>query len=115
MTEIQVIHAGTQATIILGEKLVASGVPNLRSEMKRLISKGVTSMSLDCTQLNLMDSTGIGCLVAAHNSLTALNGSLSMTQVSVDIFELLSSMRLDRRIKMSPQVTAQANESASQE
>jgi anti-anti-sigma factor len=107
MTETQVIQAGAQATIVLGEKLAASEVPNLKSEMKRLIEAGVTSMFLDCTKLVMMDSTGIGCLVAAHNSLTKLNGSLSMTQVSSDIHDLLSSMRLDRRIKISPQVAVQ--------
>ena len=65
MTEIQTIQTGAQATITLGEKLVASVVPNLKSEMKRLIGEGVISLSLDCTHLALMDSTGIGCLVAA--------------------------------------------------
>jgi anti-anti-sigma factor len=75
--------------------------------MKRLIGEGVSSISLDCTNLVMMDSTGIGCLVAAHNSLTKLNGSLSLTQVSSDIHDLLCSMRLERRIKISPLVTAQ--------
>ena len=98
MTEILVIQTGTQATVILGEKLVASNVPVLKSEMKRLIEAGVSSILLDCVHLELMDSTGIGCLVAAHNSLAKLNGSLSMLQVSADIYELLCSMRLDRRI-----------------
>ena len=104
MAEIQVIQTGAQATIILGEKLVAADVPNLKSELKRLIAAGVTTISLDCSGLNLMDSTGIGCLVAAHNSLAKLNGSLTITQVSSDIHDLLSSMRLDRRIQISPQV-----------
>jgi anti-sigma B factor antagonist len=107
MTETQIVQTGSQATIILGEKLAASEVPNLKSEMKRLIEEGVSSMSLDCTNLVMMDSTGIGCLVAAHNSLAKLNGSLSMTQVSSDIYDLLCSMRLERRIKISPLVTAQ--------
>jgi anti-anti-sigma factor len=101
MAEIQVIHTGTQATIILGEKLTASEVPYLKSEIKRLIGAGALLMSLNCTQLTMMDSTGIGCLVAAHNSLDKVDGRLSMNQVSTDIYDLLCSMRLDRRIKIS--------------
>jgi anti-anti-sigma factor len=115
MTETQVIHTGAQATIILGEKLVASGVPVLKSDMKELIGEGVKWMVLDCSQLILMDSTGIGCLVAAHNSLSKLNGSLSLIQVSPDIYDLLCSMRLDRHIKISPLVPAQSNPGIPQE
>jgi anti-anti-sigma factor len=107
MTEIQVIHTNTQATIVLGEKLAASDVPNLKSEMKRLIGTGVTAMFLDCTQLILIDSTGIGCLIGAHNSLDRVDGSLSMTQVSSDVYDLLCSMRLDRRIKIIPRLAEQ--------
>ncbi len=105
MAELQVIQSGAQATIILGEKLVAANVPNLRDELKRLIEAGVTSMQLDCPQLSVLDSTGIGCLVAAYNTLAKINGSLEMTQVSADIHDLLCSMRLDRRIKMTPMIT----------
>jgi anti-sigma B factor antagonist len=102
MTELQVTQTGAQATIILGRKLTASEVPNLKNEMKRLISAGVSLMTLDCSILAMMDSTGIGCLVAAYNSLDKVDGKLFMIQVSSDIFSLLCSMRLDRRIKITP-------------
>jgi anti-anti-sigma factor len=102
MTEIQVTHTGAQATITLGEKLTTSEVPNLKNELKRLIAEGVTSMTLDCTRLVMMDSTGIGCLVAAHNSIDRVDGKLFMIQVSSDMYDLLCSMRLDRRIKITP-------------
>ena len=102
MTELQVTQTGTQATIILGKKLTGSEVPNIKSEMKRLISTGVTLMTLDCNSLVMMDSTGIGCLVVAYNSLDKVDGKLFMIQVSPDIFSLLCSMRLDRRIKITP-------------
>jgi anti-anti-sigma factor len=106
MTEIQVVHTGAQATINLGEKLTASEVPNLKNELKRLIGAGVTSMTLDCARLTMMDSTGIGCLVAAHNSLDKVDGKLFMIQVSADMYDLLCSMRLDRRVKITPMLAA---------
>lgn len=107
MTDLQVVHTGAQATIILGEKLILAQVPLLKSEMKRLIGEGVTSLCLDCSHLTHLDSTGIGCLVAAHNSLIKLNGSLSIVQLSSDIYDLLCSMRLDRHIKMVPLAAVQ--------
>jgi anti-sigma B factor antagonist len=106
MAEIQVIHTGAQATLIIGEKLVASEVPILKNEMKRLIGEGVTFMVLNCTNLLLLDSTGIGCLVAAHNSLVKNNGSLSLIQISQDIYDLLCSMRIDRHIQITLMVEA---------
>jgi anti-anti-sigma factor len=107
MTEPQVTRTGVQATILLGEKLVAADVPGLKSELKQLLDSGVISIMFDCSRLNMMDSTGIGCLVAAHNSLAKVDGGLSMTQVSSDIHQLLCSMRLDRRIKMTPSTANQ--------
>ena len=101
MAEMQVIQQETQATIILGEKLVAAAVPELKIELKRLLEAGISMIVFDCSQLEQIDSTGIGCLVAAHNSLSKLNGDLTIVQVSSDIHELLSSMRLDRRIKIT--------------
>ncbi|MEI7848077.1 MAG: STAS domain-containing protein [Chloroflexota bacterium] len=101
MSDIQVSQIGSQATIILGDKLTVSDVPNLKSELKRLIEAGVREMFFDCSQLDILDSTGIGCLVAAHNSLANVFGKLAIIQVSSDIYELLCSMRLDRRISIS--------------
>jgi anti-sigma B factor antagonist len=106
MTELQVKQTGTQATIILTEKLIASEVQNLKSALRRLIDAGVLSLTLDCTQLAIMDSTGIGCLVAAYNSLDKVDGKLYMVQVSSDMYDLLCSMRLDRRIKITPLLAA---------
>ena len=107
MSEIKVVQTGARATILLGDILAAADVPELKKEMKRLIGEGVTSIAIDSTHLTLLDSTGIGCLVAAHNSLAKLNGSLSIIQASPDIYDLLCSMRLDRHIKIIPQAPAQ--------
>lgn len=107
MIEAQVIRTGTQATVILGDMLVASEVSALKREMKQLIGDGVTSLLLDCIQLVNMDSTGIGCVVAAHNSFTRVNGSFSLIHVSSDIYELLCSMRLNRHIKIAPLAVSQ--------
>jgi anti-anti-sigma factor len=105
MAKTLVIQTDSQATIILEQNLVASEVPDLKRELKRLIGEGVTSIQLDCGHLEIIDSTGIGCLVAAHNSLDKVDGKLTLINVSSDIYDLLCSMRLDRRVKIT-QVTA---------
>ena len=84
------------ATIILGENLVASCVPEIRDDMKQILKEGFTHLIINFDQVSIVDSVGIGCLVAAHNSLIKLGGGLSVTGVSGEIFDLFHSMRLDR-------------------
>jgi len=98
MNEFQVTQNGAQATIVLGEKLVSGNIPELKTEMKRLLGEGITDLIVDCAELVVLDSSGIGCLVAAYNSLSKVNGKLSIIHVSGDIHDLLCSMRLERRI-----------------
>lgn len=103
MNEFQVTQNGAQATILLGEKLVSGNIPEIKEEMKRLLTEGVTDLIVDCDRLVFMDSSGIGCLVAAYNSLSKVNGKLRIISVSDDIHDLLCSMRLERRIQINKQ------------
>jgi anti-sigma B factor antagonist len=96
MPEIQIKHEQTQATIKLEQDLVASLVPDLKNAMKGLLQEGVTHLEIDLSQVRIVDSTGIGCLIAAHNSLSKIGGGLTVFGVSEDVFELFSSMRLNR-------------------
>ena len=101
MAEPVITQNGTQTNIKLGEKLVASNVPGLKNVIRRLIEIGNTHIEIDCSILETLDSTGIGLLIAAHNSLEKVDGRLTIVQASTDIYDLLCSMRLDRRIKIS--------------
>ena len=92
----KVEHNKTQAVITLQENLVASLVPELKNAMKDLLQEGVTKLDINLSEVKVVDSTGIGCLIAAHNSLAKTGGGLTVLGVSEDIFELFSSMRLNR-------------------
>jgi anti-anti-sigma regulatory factor len=49
----------------------------------------------------MLDSTGIGLLIAARNSIAAKGGTLRVQAVSQDIFKLLQNMRLVSRLNVS--------------
>jgi|WetSurMetagenome_2_1015567.scaffolds.fasta_scaffold690510_2 anti-anti-sigma factor len=104
MPGIQITQNNTQAALILQENLVASLVPDLKSTLKNLLQQGVTKLEIDFTHVQIVDSTGIGCLIAAHNSLSKNGGSLSVFGMSQDIYELFCSMRLDRHFTIKPLV-----------
>ena len=76
--------------------VVASSADELRSELKRLVGEGVSELTLDMTDVGVVDSIGLGLLISTHNSLAKMGGKLSVVNASQDIQELLKNMRLDR-------------------
>ena len=103
MVEMKIIKTDLQAIVTLGEKLTAAEISTLKNEVKLLLEEGINKIEFDCTHLDLLDSTGIGFLVAVHNSLSKVSGSVTINKVSADIYDLLCSMRLDRHIHIIQQ------------
>ena len=81
--------------------LTASSAPMIRVDLKNLISEGVRELVVDMTNARVIDSSGIGLLVATHNSLARLNGKLTIKNVSQDLLELLRAFRLDKHFSVS--------------
>jgi anti-sigma B factor antagonist len=81
--------------------ITASSAPKIRVELKNLIAEGVRDLVIDLINTRVVDSTGIGLLVATHNSLLRLNGKLSLKNVSQELLELLKAFRLDKHFSMS--------------
>lgn len=87
---------GETAIYTPASDIVASTASQVRKELKELVQAGVTNLTIDLRNVHLLDSTGIGCLVAAHNSLKKSGGKLHVAMASHDLYELFRSMRLDR-------------------
>lgn len=68
----------------------------LRELFKQHVQNGARSMILDFSQVESIDSVGIGLLVATHNSLSKVGGCLSLVNVSHDIYQLFTLMRLNK-------------------
>jgi len=79
-----------------GRDIVASYAQELRRNLWSLIEEGITEIQIDLEGVRMIDSIGLGVLIAAHNSLKKKQGSLAITHVSKDILSLLKTMRLDR-------------------
>ncbi len=84
-----------------GQDVVASMARELREELKGLVAEGVQDMTMDLQGVEMVDSIGIGLLIAAHNSLAKSGGKLKVTNASPDIFKLLKTMRLDQHFEIS--------------
>lgn len=80
---------------------MAASVPGLRSAMREVVSEGVLELTVDLTGCQMIDSSGLGVLVSAHNSLHKLGGRLAVVHASKDILELFKVMRIHQHFSVS--------------
>lgn len=84
-----------------GSDIVAASVPELRLKMREAVGGGVRELVLDLINVEMVDSTGIGLLISAHNSLCKLGGTLAVIHASKEILELFQSMRIHQHFSVS--------------
>ncbi|MBF0120727.1 MAG: STAS domain-containing protein [Desulfobacterales bacterium] len=86
------------STIIVkpGRDVVASMANEFRDELHAIIQKGPKELIIDLSGVEMVDSVGIGVLIATHNSLSKVGGQLKVINVAKDIYGLFTTMRLDR-------------------
>ena len=81
--------------------MVASSVSTLRSAMRGIVADGARELVLDLTGVEMIDSSGIGLLISAHNSLREAGGRLAVIHASGEIVELFRTMRIQQHFSVS--------------
>jgi anti-sigma B factor antagonist len=94
MTTVQVQQH--DATVILEGALTVASAQELRPQLQKALAEGVCSIVFDLGRSDVVDSSGIGLLIATHNSLKTKGGRLRVANASPDILNLFKAMRLDR-------------------
>ena len=77
------------------DNLVTKAVEELRETLKKLLSENVKKINMNFKDIDMIDSMGIGLLVSTHNTLTARKSELLITNLSPDLLELFTVMRLN--------------------
>lgn len=95
MSSITVERNADQAELRFEDNLVSDTVENLRGTLKKLLSENLNRIIMNFQSVEMIDSMGIGLLVSTHNTLTARGGSLIITNLSPDLLELFTVMRLN--------------------
>lgn len=83
------------------DDLVANALPPLRAKFKEVVAAGALSVTVDLATVEMVDSAGLGLLIAAHNSLKKLGGDLEVIHASNDILQLFKTMRIHQHFKVS--------------
>ena len=87
---------GNQVIVKPGRDVVASMANEFRAELNSQIQESPSELVIDLSGVEMVDSVGIGVIIATHNSLDQKGGKLKVINIAEDIYGLFSTMRLDR-------------------
>ena len=99
--ETLVTTEGTKAVLQAGGDLVAATVPSLRPRLRELVQGGIRDLVFDLEHTRMVDSSGIGLIMAAHNSMEKVGGRVHVLHASADIRTLFATMRLNQHIDIA--------------
>ena len=82
-------------TVMPEKDLVASFVTELSNELKPLISDQPKELVIDLEHVEMVDSLGMGVLIATHNTLADNDSMLKVINIKEDIYNAFVTMRLN--------------------
>jgi anti-sigma B factor antagonist len=85
-----------QIIIHLESDFITELVNEFRTAVQNEINAGNTSFTVDFSGTVIIDSMGIGCLVATYNTLKQKGGTLQLSNVPENLKDVFQVMRLDR-------------------
>ncbi len=92
----EIIKLGDEITVRPGRDIVASIAGEFKAELLSIVEETVAVLTIDLENVEMVDSIGIGVIIAAHNSLQKNGKQLRVINTSREIFDLFSAMRLDK-------------------
>ncbi|WP_320042029.1 STAS domain-containing protein [uncultured Desulfobacter sp.] len=93
----EIVTSADQITIKPGEDVVASMAEAFKGELLSAVDSSEGTLVIDLEGVSMVDSVGIGVIIAVYNSLSQVNRQLKVINVAHDIYGLFSTMRLNRR------------------
>ena len=98
MSEIE--KRDNEAIVTPSQDLLQSTAEGFRQELHSLVQEGTKELVIDLTNVEMIDSVGIGVLIAASNSLTKAGGKLRILNASDEVCRLFRMMRLDQHFEV---------------
>lgn len=100
MSSYRMEHTDEGCRLAVNGGLTVVLVPELQQALKAEVEKGTQQIIFDLAETRMVDSSGIGLLIAASNSLAQKNGKLSVINTAPEIMRLMRSMRLVGRLNI---------------
>ncbi len=93
----EIVNQGNKTIIKPGMDVVASMAEDFKSELLSVINESSSEVVIDLEGVEMVDSVGIGVIIAAHNTVKQSGGNLAVINVAKDVYGLFTTMRLNRR------------------
>ena len=93
----KIIKEGDTTIVRPDMDVVASMAEDFKNELLSIITESEGQLVIDLAGVEMVDSIGIGVVMAAYNTLSRAGRKLKIVNVSKDIYGLFSTMRLNRR------------------
>ncbi|HOD35173.1 MAG TPA: STAS domain-containing protein [Syntrophales bacterium] len=86
--------------VVPGRDIIASNAQELRRSLWSLMEEGIQRIVVDLTGVRMIDSIGLGVLIATHNALKRKGGRLCVVNACSDLFSLFSAQRLNQHFEV---------------
>ena len=93
----EIVYQKSQTIIKPGMDVVASMAEDFKIELLSVINESSADVVIDLEGVEMLDSVGIGVIIAAHNTLNQSDRKLKVINVVKDVYGLFATMRLNRR------------------
>ncbi len=93
----EIINQGDLTIVKPGMDVVASMAEDFKNELLGAIQESSGDVVIDLAGSEMVDSVGIGVIIAAHNTLNQSGRQLKVVNVNKDVYGLFTTMRLNRR------------------
>lgn len=80
--------------------ITGSSLPRFKDRVKD-VCQNTKNMELDFQNVEMVDSMGIGFIVAVCNSMKKNNGVLKIINISSELLDLFTSMHLNQHIELA--------------
>ncbi len=96
----EIIKENGVTSFIIKEDIVADKVAILRKEILDVIAEEKSDVIIDLSNVEMIDSSGIGVIISTQNSLKKDGKSLKVIGVSANITKMFKIMRLDSHFEI---------------
>ncbi len=93
----EIVNEAGQTIIRPGTDVVASMAEGFKNDLLSAINSSDGIIVIDLEGVEMVDSVGIGVIIASHNSLSQAERELKVINVTKDVYSLFTTMRLNRR------------------
>lgn len=97
----EIVKDGDQTIVKPGQNIVANMAEIFRNELRSLVEEGPKELVIDLDGVEMVDSVGIGVVIATHNSVSKYGGKITVINVSKNIYALFKTMRLDQHFNVT--------------